>query len=162
MAKRFESDPAVSALLPVYPRNIELVAEKLGTYAVFFIILAGLFVSIVDRGVSALLSPTAGLTVPAICVSQLIRVWREFFADHSYRDRSAPDVLEIGLRLAASFTVITLYVVVYTTVVVVMAAFAVPDTVPENRILLMYLLPVGGARVWLRGDAFESVLHHQD
>jgi hypothetical protein len=62
-----------------------LVVENLGTYAVFFVVLAGMFVSVVDRGVSALLSPTAGLTVLAICVSQLIRVWREFFVDHSYR-----------------------------------------------------------------------------
>jgi hypothetical protein len=152
----------VSVLPPVYPRNIGLVVENLGTYAVFFVVLAGMFVSIVDRGLSALLSPTAGLTILAICVSQLIRVWREFFVDHSYRDRSPADALELGLRPVARFIVITLYVVVPTTVVVLMAAFAFPDLVSERIVLLMYLLPVGAARVWLRGDAIESVLQHQD
>lgn len=106
-----------------------------------------MFVSVVDRGLSALLSPTAGLTILAICVSQLIRVRREFFPDHSYRERSPADALTLGLRPVARFIVITLYVVVPTTVVVVMAALAFPDTVSGNIVLLMYLLPIGGARV---------------
>jgi hypothetical protein len=53
-------------------------------------------------------------------------------------------------------------VVVPATVVVVMAAFALPDTVSGNVILLIYLLLIGAARVWLRGDAVESMIQHQD
>jgi hypothetical protein len=77
-------------------------------------------------------------------------------------DRSPADALELGLRPVARFIVITLYVVVPTTVVVLMAAFAFPDLVSERIVLLVYLLPIGAARVWLRGDAIESVLQHQD
>jgi hypothetical protein len=98
-------------------------------YAVFFSFFVTMFVSVVDRSLSSLLSPTAGLVILAICISQLLRVWREFLVDHSYRDRSPAEALELGLRPVARFVVIAVYVVVPTTVVVSIAAFVLPDMV---------------------------------
>jgi len=165
-ADKWRAEPSpiqpVPVLPPIYTRNIELIVENMFTYAVFFLFFAGMFVSIVDRSVSSLLSLTAGLTVLAICVSQLLRVWREFIVDHSYRDRSPAEALELGLRPVARFVIITVYVIVPTTVVVVIAAFALPDTVSGPVVLVAYVLPIGAARVWLQDDAVESVLQHQD
>lgn len=109
-----------------------------------------------------MLSPTAALVILAICVSQLLRVWREFLVDHSYRDRSPAEALELGLRPVARFVIIAVYVIVPTTVVVLIAAFALPDTVSGPVVLVAYVLPIGAARVWLQDGDVESVLQHQD
>ena len=165
-ADKWREDPnpvqPVSILPPIYTRNIGLIVENMFAYAIFFLVLAGMFVSIVDRSISSLLSPTAGLTILAICVSQLLRVWREFLVDHSYRERSPAAALELGLRPVARFIIIALYVVAPTTVVVAMASFASPDTMSRSVVLLAYIVPIGAARVWLQNDAVESVLQHQD
>jgi hypothetical protein len=121
-----------------------------------------MFASVVDRSLSSLLSPTAGLVILAICVSQLRRVWREFLVDHSYRDRSPAEALELGLRPVARFAIIAVYVIVPTTVVVLTAAFVLPDTVSGPVVLVAYVLPIGAARVWLQDDAVETVLQHQE
>jgi len=121
-----------------------------------------MFVLVVDQSISSLLSPTVGLVILAICVSQLRRVWREFLVDHSYRDRSPAEALELGLRPVARFIIIAMYVVVPTTVVVVVATFAAPDIMTGSLTLLAYILPIGAARVWLQDGAVESVLQHQD
>jgi hypothetical protein len=121
-----------------------------------------MFVSVVDRSVLSLLSPTASLVILAICVSQLRRVWCEFLVNHSYRDRSPAEALELGLRPVAMFVIIAVYVVVSPTVVVLTAAFVLSDTMSGRVVLLAYVLPIGAARVWLQDDAVETVLQHQD
>jgi hypothetical protein len=139
------------------------IAERLGIpHAVFFSSFFAMSVSVVDRSVSSLLSPTAGLVILAIRVSQLRRVWREFLVDHSYRDRSPAEALEPGLRPVARFVIIAVYVIIPTTVVVLTAAFVLPDTVSGPVVLLAYVLPIGAARVWLQDDAVETVFQHRD
>ena len=165
-ADRWHDDPTpiqpVSVLPPVYKRNLGVIAENMITYAVFFAFFVGMFLSVVDRSVSALVSPATGLAVLAICVSQAIRVWREFLADRSYRDRSPAEALERGLRPVARFIIVAMYVVVPTTVVVVTAVFAAPEVLSRPVILLAYVLPIGAARVWLQNGAVESVLQHRE
>jgi hypothetical protein len=134
----------------------------MSAYAVFFLFFVAMFVSVVDRSVSSLLSPTASLVILAICVSQLRRIWCEFLVDHSYRDRSPAEALELGLRPVARFLIIAVYVIVPTTVVVLTAAFVLPDIVSGPVVLLAYVLPIGAARVWLQDDAVETVLQHRD
>ncbi|WP_318570620.1 DUF6498-containing protein [Salinigranum marinum] len=161
---REETSPVqpVPILPPIYPRNIGLIVNNMFAYTVFFLFFVAMFVSVVDRSISSLLSPTAGLVILAICVSQLLRVWREFLVDHSYRDRSPAEALELGLRPVATFVIIAVYVIVPTTVVVLTAAFVLPDTVSGPVVLVAYVLPIGAARVWLQDDAVETVLQHQD
>jgi len=165
-ADKWREEPSpvqpVPILPPVYPRNIGLIVNNTFAYTVFFLFFVAMFVSVVDRSISSLLSPTAGLVILAICVSQLRRVWREFLVDHSYRDRSPAEALELGLRPVARFIIIAMYVVVPTTVVVVVATFAAPDIMTGSLTLLAYILPIGAARVWLQDGAVESVLQHQD
>jgi hypothetical protein len=131
-------------------------------YAVFFSFVVAMFVSVVDQSVWSLRSPTASLVILAICVSQLQRVWREFLVDHSYRDRSPAEALELGLRPVARFVIIAVYVVVPTTVVVLTAGFVLPYILSGPVVLLAYVLPIGAARVWLQDDAVETVLQHRD
>jgi len=165
-ADKWREDPSpvqpISLLPPIYPRNVGLILNNMFAYAVFFSFFVAMPVSVMDRSVSSLLSPTAGLVILAICVSQLRRVWREFLIDHSYRDRSPAEALELGLRPVAKFVIIAVYVVVPTTVVVLTAAFVLPDTVSGPVVLLAYVLPIGAARVWLQDDAVETVLQHRD
>jgi hypothetical protein len=165
-ADGWREDPSpvqpVPLLPPIYPRNVGLIVNNVFAYAVFFLFFVAIFVSVVDRSVSSLLSPTAGLVILAICVSQLRRVWREFLVDHSYRDRSPAEALELGLRPVARFVIIAVYVVVPTTVVVLTAGFVLPDIVSGSVVLLAYVLPIGAARVWLQDDAVETVLQHRD
>jgi hypothetical protein len=161
---REEPNPVqpVPTLPPIYPRNVGLIVNNTFTYAVFFVFFVAAFVSFVDRPVSTLLSPTAGLAILVICVSQVRHVWHEFLVDHSYRDRSPAAALELGLRPVAEFVVVAVYVIVPTTVVVLIAAFAFPDWVSWPVVLVAYVLPIGVARVWLRDDAVEAVLQHQE
>jgi len=165
-AEKWREEPSpvrpVPVLPPIYPRNIGLIVDNMLAYTVFFLFFVAMFASVVDRSVSSLLSPTAGLVILAICVSQLLRVWREFLVDHSYRDRSPAEALELGLRPVARFVIIAVYVIVPTTVVVLIAAFALPDTVSGPVVLVAYVLPIGVARVWLQDDAVEAVLQHQE
>jgi hypothetical protein len=165
-ADRWREDPSpvqpVPVLPPIYPRNVGLIVNNTFAYTVSFVFFVGLFVSVVDRSVTSLLSPTAGLVILAICVSQLLRVWREFVADHSYQDRSPAEALELGLRPVARFVVIAVYVIVPTTIVVLTAGFVLPDIVSGPVVLLAYVLPIGVARVWLQDDAVEAVLQHQE
>jgi hypothetical protein len=63
---------------------------------------------------------------------------------------------------APALLIITLYVVVPTTIVVVFAAFAAPAVMSPTVTLLAYIVPIGAARVWLQGDAIEAVLQHQE
>jgi hypothetical protein len=165
-AEKWREEPSPvqldSLLPPIYPRNIGLIVDNMFTYAVFFFFIVAMFISLVDRSVSSLLSPTAGLVILAICISQLLRVWREFLVDHSYRERSPAEALELGLRPVAKFIIITVYVIIPTTVVVLTAAFVLRNTVSGPVVLLAYVLPIGAARVWLQGDAVEAVLQHQE
>jgi hypothetical protein len=165
-ADGWREDPSpvqpVPLLPPIYPRNVGLIVNNVFAYAVFFLFFVAIFVSVVDRSVSSLLSPTAGLVILAICVSQLRRVWREFLVDHSYRDRSPAEALELGLRPVAKFIIIAVYVIVSTTVVVLTAAFVLPGTVSGPAALVAYVLPIGGARVWLQDDAVEAVLQDKE
>jgi hypothetical protein len=165
-ADEWREDPSpvqpVPLLPPIYPRNVGLILNNMFAYAVFFSFFVAMFVSVVERSLSSLLSPTAGLVILAISVSQLLRVWREFLVDHSYRDCSPAEALELGLRPVARFAIIAVYVISPTTVVVLTAAFVLPDIVSGPVVLLAYVLPIGAARVWLQDDAVETVLQHQD
>jgi hypothetical protein len=164
-ADKWREDPSpvqpVSLLPPIYPRNIGLIADNMFTYVVW-LYFDVVFILIVDRSVSSLLSPTAALVILAVCVSQLLRVRREFLVDHSYRDRSPAEALELGLRPVAKFIIIAVYVIVSTTVVVLTAAFVLPGTVSGPAALVAYVLPIGGARVWLQDDAVEAVLQDKE
>ncbi|WP_425601779.1 hypothetical protein [Haloplanus pelagicus] len=78
-ADKWREDPSpvqpVPLLPPIYPRNVGLILNNMFAYAVFFSFFVAMFVSVVDRSVSSLLSPTASLVILAICVTQLRRVW---------------------------------------------------------------------------------------
>ena len=155
-------------LPPIYKRNLGLVARELLNGGVFFAFFAGIAVSLLDRSVSSLLSPTVGLAILAVCVSQLVRVRRQFFADQSYRERSPAEAIRAGLRPIARLTVIALYVVTPLTFVLGITAIALSNAgslsaVPHARaiVLLAYVLPIGAASVWLQNDRFEVGLRHR-
>ena len=89
-------------------------------------------------------------------------------ADRSYEERSPAEALRVGLRPAARFAVVVLYVVVPITFVLGFIAVVVLDTrsllsIPyaETAVLLMYVIPIGAASLWLQGDRLDVTLQYE-
>ncbi|MDG5762051.1 hypothetical protein QA600_22300, partial [Natronococcus sp. A-GB1] len=62
----------------------------------FFIFIA--IVEFVEQSILLLLSSSAGLAVLAICITHATRVWRQFFADQSYRERSPAEAIRAAQK----------------------------------------------------------------
>ncbi len=158
-----EPDPIqlVSVLPPVYRRNTGLVRK----YMFFgFIYILPFFYAISDfaeQSLSSLLSPTISFAVLAICVSQVARAWRQFFANQSYRERSPAEAIKVGLWPVHELVVILLFVFVPITVIVVAASFAVGDIESGSIVLLAYVIPIGIARTWLQNGALTVRLQYE-
>ena len=156
-------------LPPVYRRNVRLVAREMLNGTVFFLVIAGMALSVLDQRLSGLFSPTVGLTGLAVCVSQLVRAWRQFVAGESYRERSPADAIRVGLRPVGRMVLLALFVVAPVTAVLVLALIFVfevdsSSALPYGRtiVLLSYVVPIGAASVWLRNDRFEMGLQYED
>ena len=171
-AEAWRTEPTPVRILPFLPpvhtRNLRLIATEMYNGGSVFLVLALITAFVLDWSVSALVSPTAGLAILAICVGQGVRAWRQFLAGRSYEERSPAEALRIGLRPAARFTVTILYVVVPITFVLGFMTVVVLDTrslfsVPhaETAVLLMYVIPIGAASLWLRNDRLEITLQYE-
>ncbi|SMO82120.1 DUF6498-containing protein [Halorubrum cibi] len=154
-------------LPPLYKRNVGLVASELFRGGFFFCFFAAMALSLFEWTLSSLLSTSVGVAILAVCGSQLMRVWRQFLADGSYRDRSPGDAIEVALRPIGRLVVIALYVIApitaalgFTLILLLdvesTAALPYGDTI----VLLTYVVPVGAASVWLRNDRFEIGLQY--
>ena len=155
-------------LPPVYRRNLRLIATEMYNGGGVFVVLALMTAFVLDWSISALVSPTVGLVVLAVCVGQVVRAWRQFLADRSYEERSPAEALRVGLRPAARFAVVVLYVVVPITFVLGFIAVVVLDTrsllsisYAETAVLLMYVIPIGAASLWLQGDRLDVTLQYE-
>jgi ABC-type sugar transport system permease subunit len=171
-AEAWRTEPTPVRILPFLPpvhtRNLRLIATEIYNGGSVFVVLALMTAFVLDWSVSALVSPTAGLMILAICVGQGVRAWRQFLAGRSYEERSPAEALRIGFRPAARFTVTVLYVVVPITFVLGFMTVVVLDTkslfsVPhaETAVLLMYAVPIGAASLWLRNDRLEVTLQYE-
>jgi len=171
-AERWQTEPTPVQILPVLPpvygRNLRLIATELYSGRSVFAVLALITAFVLDWSVSSLVSPTVGLVVLAICIGQTHRAWRRFLVDRAYEERSPADALRIGLRPAARFTLITVYVAVPVTLVFVFVTVAVIDlesllSIPhaETAMLLAYALPIGVASLWFRDDRLEVTLQYE-
>lgn len=156
-------------LPPVYRRNVRLVASEMLNGTAFFLFIAAMVLSVLRPDPSTLRSATLGLTALAICVSHLVRAWRQFVADEAYRERSPAEAIRVGLRPVGRLVLIALVVVVPITAVVALTLlFAFESNsasaLPYGRtiVLLTYVVPIGAASVWLRNDRFEVGLQHED
>ena len=171
-AEAWRTEPTSVRILPFLPpvhtRNLRFIATEMYNGGSVFLVLALMTAFVLDWNVSALVSPTAGLVILAICVGQGVRAWRQFLAGRSYEKRSPAEALRIGFRPAARFTVIVLYVAIpitilfgFVTVVAidVESLLAIPHA--ETAFLLMYAIPVGAASLRLRGDRLEVTLQYE-
>jgi hypothetical protein len=156
-------------LPPIYRRNVRPVANEMLNGTVFFAVIAAMVLSVLRPDPSSLLSAALGLTVLAICVSHLVRAWRQFVADGAYRERSPADAIRVGLRPVGRLVLLALLVVVPVTAVLALtlifvfevdAASALPYG--ETLVLLSYVVPIGAASVWLRNDRFGVGLQYDD
>ncbi|WP_066415798.1 DUF6498-containing protein [Halorubrum aethiopicum] len=155
-------------LPPLYGRNVRLVASELFRGGFFLCFFAAIALSLFDWTLSSLRSTSIGVTVLAVCGSQLARVWRQCIAGESYRDRSPADAIGLALRPIGRLIVIALYVVAPVTAALGVTLILLLDVestaaLPygDTIVLLAYVVPVGAASVWLRNDRFEVGLQYK-
>ncbi|MES3160160.1 MAG: DUF6498-containing protein [Halorubrum sp.] len=164
-ADKWETDPVpitlVSALPPVYNRNIGLVAKYMIFGLIYTLPFLYAVVQFADRSLPSLFSPTISLAALAICVSQLARVWRQFIGNQSYLERSPAEAIRVGLWPMHELIVTVLFVVVPVTFVLVAASFVVGEIASQTLVLLAYVVPIGAARVWLQHGNLTVKLQYE-
>ena len=155
----------VSFLPPVYRRNVG-VAVKQFLASLFY--LSVMFLAVVQFVQETNLSmsySSAGLAVLAICISQATRVWRQFFADQSYQERSPAEAIRAAQKPLGEAIFLLLFVVAPITFVLGVTAIAVAGNggeielgaVETGAVLLLYVIPIGVFRVWLQ-DAEITII----
>ena len=149
----WERDPnpirPVSWLPPIYRRNARVVARSLGVFGFLLFPLAP-----VGWDALSYLTPTVGLAALGVCGAQAAAVYREFFAERAYEDRSPYMVVEAAQRVVFFYFVIGMLTVTPVTigVFVIEAALApglldrVADAFGAEAVLLPYLLPIALAK----------------
>ena len=148
----------VSFLPPVYGRNVG-VAVKQFLASLFY--MSFIFIPVVrfaEETNASVLSPSAGIAVLAICISQATRVWRQFFADQSYQERSPAEAIRAAQKPLGEAIFLVMFVVAPITFVLVVTAIAVAGdgaeielgAVETGAVLLLYVIPIGVFRVWLQ------------
>lgn len=112
-----------------------------------------------------MLTSSAGLAVLAVCITQTARVWQQFFADQSYRERSPAEAIKAAQKPLGEALFLLLFVIAPITFVLGVTAIAVAgdggeielSSVETGVILLLYVIPIGVFRVWLQ-DAEITII----
>lgn len=148
-----DTNPAIlrpiSLLPPVYRRNIRFVGYK----AIFP---GGLIVTLMigifsNSDVVSALPPSVGVAIVGIALFQLMRVWRYFIADQSYQDKSPQDAVQFAFAPVGEVLLVIFYAFIPVTFVIVGGTIVVDiDLPPRLVLLLVYLVPIGAIRAWIR------------
>ena len=161
-AEKWHEEPnpiqIISFLPPVYGRNVGVAVKQFlaSLFYTSFIFIA--VVRFAEETNASVLSPSAGLAVLAICTSQATRVWRQFFDDQSYQERSPAEAIRAAQKPLGEAMFLLMFVVVPITFVLGVTAIAVAGdggeielgAVETGAVLLLYVIPIGVFRVWLQ------------
>jgi len=164
-ADKWQTEPnpirVISGLPPVYRRNVALVRKYLFFGVIYILPVFYAVTQFADQSFRSLFSPVISLALLAICLSQFIDVWRQFFADQSYHEWTPAEAIKIGLRPIHELFVLLLFVVVPVTFILVAVSFALGDVESRTVVLLAYVLPIGAARVWLQDNNLTVTLQYE-
>ncbi|MCU4744339.1 DUF6498-containing protein [Natronoglomus mannanivorans] len=152
-------------LPPVYRRNVGVVVKQ---FLASLFYLSFIFIAVVDfieQSILSLLSSSAGLAVLVIFITQAARVWQQFLADQSYRERSPAEAIKAAQKPLGEAVFLLLFVIAPITFVLGITAIAVAgdggeielDAVETGVVLLLYVIPIGVFRVWLQ-DAEITII----
>ncbi|ARS90634.1 DUF6498-containing protein [Natrarchaeobaculum aegyptiacum] len=146
---------------PVYDRNVGIFLKYMPFGFVYILPFMHAVVQLTNQSIPSLISPTVGLAILAICITQISRVWQQFLADQAYQNRSPAEAIKVGLWPIHELLVIVLFVFVPVTFVLVTAAFAVDGIESQTIVLLAYVIPIGVARGWLQNGGLTVTLPYE-
>ncbi|ARS91852.1 DUF6498-containing protein [Natrarchaeobaculum aegyptiacum] len=168
-AEKWKREPnpirTIPLLPPVYRRNVGVVVKQFLASLFYLSIIGIAVVDFIEQSVLSLLSSSAGLAVLAICITQTARVWQQFFAGQSYRERSPAEAIKAAQKPLGEALFLLLLVIVPITVALGITAIAVAGdggeielgAVETGAVLLLYVIPIGVVRVWLQ-DAKLTII----
>lgn len=94
---------------------------------------------------------SVGLAIVGIALFQLMRVWRYFIADQSYQQKSPQDAVQFAFAPVSEVLFIIFYAFIPVTFVIVGGVMVTDiDFPPRTVLLLVYLVPIGAIRAWMR------------
>ncbi|SMP11897.1 hypothetical protein SAMN06265347_1049 [Halobellus salinus] len=80
-----------------------------------------------------------------------MRVWRYFIADQSYQQKSPQDAVQFAFAPVSEVLFIIFYAFIPVTFVIVGGVMVTDiDFPPRTVLLLVYLVPIGAIRAWMR------------
>jgi hypothetical protein len=139
----------ISLFPPVYWRNIKLVRYKLTFTGVLTVAL--IMTIFLNSELVSTLPLSVGIAIVGIVLFQLMRVWRYFIADRSYRDKSPQDAIQFAFAPVGELLFIIFYAFIPVTFVIVGSTIAIDADIPSRLVLLLvYLVPIGVIRAWMR------------
>jgi uncharacterized membrane protein len=139
----------IPLLPPIYVRNIRVIGIK--TIIPGAIIIALVVGILSNPDVVSSLPLSVGIVVIGIILLQLMRVWRLFIIDQSYRDKSPHDAVQLAFAPIAEVIVIFTFAFAPVTLVVVGGTIVTDADLPSRLVLLLvYLIPIGAIRAWMR------------
>jgi hypothetical protein len=147
----WETEPTpvqpIAHLPPVYWRNLKFVGGKaIGGGVLIWVILTSVLSS---YDVSSGLPASIGFAIVSVILFQLLRVWRHFVNNQSYRKKSPADAMTFAFAPVVELFLMLVYVVAPVTVVLACIAFAFDTDLDSQLVLLIYLLPIGMIRAWI-------------
>lgn len=146
---------APSGFPPIYRRNVRFAAKQ--TVLTVILLTA---IGYLSRAIGPFLTPSIGIAVVGICVSQAVRVWRRFLAARQYRTRTPAEALKFGMIPLIELYLILMYVIPPVTVVVVGSVIAL-DIDVSRFLLLAYLIPIAVIRVYIQGTDWHPHLDEE-
>lgn len=161
-AEKWHGEPnpirTISGLPPVYRRNVGVAVKQ---FVASLLYLSPIFIAVarlIEQSVLSLLFSSTGLAIVAICIIQATRVWRQFFADQSYRERSPAEAIKAAQKPLGEAVFLLVFVIAPVTFVLGVTAVAVAGDSGEIElgavgwavVLLSYVIPIGVCRVRLQ------------
>lgn len=134
---------------PVYPRNARFILR--------YVVFVGVIVPIVlhrlvsAAGPESLHTTSVGIAIGGSVLFELVRVWRSFVRDRSYRAQSPMDALTFGLVPLTELLLLVMYVIVPVTIGLAVVGIGFGVEFDSRIALLIYLVPMGVIRVWISG-----------
>ena len=139
----------IPLLPPVYRRNIRFIGYK----SVFpgALIVALIIAIFSNSDVVSALPRSVGVAIVGITLFQLVKVWRYFIVDQSYRDKSPQDAVQFAFAPVGEVLFIMFYAFIPVTFVIVGGVIVADIDLPSRLVLLLvYLVPIGAIRAWMR------------
>ncbi|ELZ50480.1 hypothetical protein C464_02730 [Halorubrum coriense DSM 10284] len=139
----------ISRFPAVYYRNARFILRYVLSTGILIPVLLQALVAQFE--VESIRAPSVGLVVVGITLFELHRVWQNFIRDQQYLEKSPLDAVQFGFVPLSELFIISVYVIVPVTVIIVVIGIAFEISYEARITWLAYLIPMGAVRVWFSG-----------